>query len=111
MSLGDSGNPTVQGRAAKLESDAAERTDMALREVLGTPAGRRVLWAIVNGSGVFGTSAAGAYPKRDYGCELIDWLQTVDAELYLLMQADAAREAKDEAALKRQIKTEEGKTE
>jgi hypothetical protein len=101
MSLGPSGNPATQGRKAQTEADAAKRTDMALREVMATPAGRRALWAIVNTSGVFGYTAAGAEPKRDYGVFLIDWFQRVDTESYLLMQSEAAREASQKQELDR----------
>lgn len=103
MSLGPSGNETTQGRAAKLESDAEKRTNMALREVMKTAHGRRVLWAIVNSSGVFGYSESGSTPKRDFGVSLVAWFQATDPELYLQMQGDAAREAKDEQAIKREI--------
>lgn len=84
-------NPT---RDELLEKERLLR-DADLRAVLGTEAGRRFVWRLIDGSGVFSQSYAGEAlanafneGRRAVGIALMQESQTVSSRLYVEMLAE-----------------------
>lgn len=98
-------SPDQVKRAARKERDAAEFARAALVQVLATPAGRIVMWDLLERAGVhrsiFHPSSQIYYlaGRQDFGHELLAALLDADEQAYLLMEAEArARQRRDNVA-------------
>jgi hypothetical protein len=98
----DAGDPRAVRRAQRLERRRTEAFNLALLEVLQSPAGRAVLWELLARAGVYRSvwdnSARIHYNagRQDFGQELIGTIVDADEKLYLLMEAEGRARAKRE---------------
>ena len=92
--------------ARRSDRQRLAETQVAYRETLQHPAGRRVLWDILSRAGIY-RSVMDADPSRvfynagrqDFGHELLADLTALDESGYLLMESEArARAATEERA-------------
>lgn len=98
-------SPRQVARAESHIRRRAELTRAAFKAVLDTPAGRIVMWELLELAGVyrsvFNPSGSLTYynaGRQDYGHELLAKLLEVDDQAYLLMESEArARERRDNA--------------
>lgn len=84
-------------KLAKIQHDADTRT------VMGTPAGRRFMWRLLGGSGIYGRTfetdpmTVGKFlGRREQGLDLLAELMTVCLPEYLLMETEARTQEKQE---------------
>lgn len=98
-------SPEQVKRAARKERERAELQRASLKAVMGTPAGRFVLWDLLERAGVyrsiFHPSSQIYYlaGRQDFGHELIALLLDTDDVLYQQMEVEARnRDRKEHAA-------------
>lgn len=88
-------NETQVRKFDRKAKDRLEQETDDLRFVMGTPAGRRVMWGLITKAGVYKTvwepSAKIHYNagRQDFGHELMALLLKADESLYLAMSAEA----------------------
>lgn len=103
-------DPNQVKHAARKERRREEEFRAALRAVMATPAGRLVMWSLLESAGIYRSvwdmSGSRTYynaGRQDYGHELLAKLLEADPELYLAMEREmrnrAAFDARENAAV------------
>lgn len=111
-------NPEIERLNAKLQEQATQRSNQLaadFKEVLGTPAGRRVLWHLMDRAGTFRLSYVSERPHdtafndgcRDMGNYLLDEVMKVDVHIFSLMQGEHRASKEREKELIDKAKREE----
>lgn len=97
-------DPQQVRRAARKESQAQEQFQAALRDVLRTESGRRLLWELMARAGVFRSiwvmTAEIHYRagQQDYGHMLQAEILAASEDAYLMMQRESMARSKREAS-------------
>lgn len=101
--VANAADPGQVKRAARKDRDREQIFGAALQSVMRTPAGRLVLWSLLERAGVYASvfdlsGAVTAYKsgRQDFGHELLTLLVENDDDQYLLMEAEARQRARAE---------------
>lgn len=100
-------DPKQVGYAGRKEKQHAERFADSLRAVMGTPAGRFVLWTLLERAGIYesvmpvgdevGSHIYYKAGKQDYGHRLVGSIIDADEDAYQLMEREMRAWLKSEA--------------